>query len=45
MDLDLIDKVWEKPHIKMATYQYKVTYYFNTKIHNKTFRVGDLVLH
>lgn len=44
MDLDLIEEIWERAHIKMVAYQYKVTYYFNAKVLDKVFKVGNLVL-
>lgn len=45
IDLELLDEAREKVFFRMVAYQYKVARYFNSKIRNKTFSGGDLVLH
>ena len=43
-NLDLLEEVREIAQIRMIAYQYKMARYFNFRVRNKTFRIGDLVL-
>lgn len=43
-NLDLVDEAREKAHVRMTAYRLKVAYYFNSKVQNKIFKIGDLVL-
>ena len=43
-NLDLLEEKWEAAQIWMAAYRQKVTRYYNSRVKNKVFRAGDLVL-
>ena len=42
--LDSIDEIREKAQLRVAAYQQKVARYFNSKVKERKFNVGDLVL-
>ena len=42
--LDSIDEIREKSQLRVAAYQQKVAWYFNSKVKERRFNVGDLVL-
>ena len=42
--LDSIDEMREKSQLRVAAYQQKVARYFNSKVKERKFNVGDLVL-
>ena len=41
--LDLIDEKREQAQLRVAAYQQKVARYFNSKVRERKFNVGDLV--
>ena len=42
--LDLVEELHEASQLQVASYQQKVAKYFNSKVKDKKFGVGDLVL-
>ena len=42
--LDLIEEIREKSNIRLAAHQQKVARYFNSRVKERKFDVGDLVL-
>ena len=42
--LDLVDERREQSQLQVAAYQQKVARYFNSKVRERKFNVGDLVL-
>ena len=43
-NLDLLEKKREVAQVRMAAYKQKVARYYNSRVKNKVFRAGDLVL-
>lgn len=44
LNLDMVEKRREEAELRRATYQQKVTRYYNRNVKKRSFRVGDLVL-
>ena len=42
--LDQVEELRDESQIRMAAYQKKVTKYFNSKVKNRKFAIGDMVL-
>ena len=43
-NLDAIDKLRDKAHLRSAIYQHKVAQHYNKNIRVRTFKIGDWVL-
>ena len=44
VSLDLIDELRNAAQVKVAAYQQRVAKYYNSKVKDRSFKVGDLVL-
>ena len=44
VSLGLIDELRNAAQVKVAAYQQRVARYYNSKVKNRSFKVGDLVL-
>ena len=43
-NLDLLEEKWEIAQVWMAAYKQKAARYYNSRVKNKAFRAGNLVL-
>lgn len=43
-ELDFIDEKKDESQLKLATYQRKMTRYYNSKVKKRSFQINDLVL-
>ena len=44
VSLDLIEELRSTAQVKVAAYQQRVAKYYNSRVRNRSFKVGDLVL-
>lgn len=45
MNLDLLEEKGQNANLKVATFQQNLARFFNSKVKQRAFRIGELVLH